>query len=422
MKILHTADWHLGHYLKGQENDRSEEHEYFLGWLLEVIENYSIELLVIAGDIFDTANPPHWAEEQYYRFLAEVTRTQCKNVVIIAGNHDSPNKLNAPKELFKYMNIHVVGKVHYQRSGEVALQHEIIPIYEQKNQPPSLVVCAVPFLKDADIRKSVANESLSQTEGRVKEGILNHYHQISELITTYKNSQIPILATGHLFAAGMTSSESEKDIHIGNQGNIDANKLPQTFDYVALGHIHRPQKVANKNHIRYSGSPIPLSFSENTDRKIVLILNLNEKGLTDVQEISVPLTRPLLRLKGSLQDIESQLLKINFNQFKFAAWAEVKAVLKEYEPNLREKIHEIGNKFKIRDANMVNILSIGVEYAHRNIDTDEQALMYQSIHEIKPIEVFEKKCKSENIDIYSEKYKDILEAFKGLLEEVEKTP
>lgn len=414
MKILHTADWHLGHYLKGQENDRYQEHEHFLGWLLEVIENNSIELLVIAGDIFDAANPPHRAEEQYYRFLAEVTRTHCKNVVIIAGNHDSPNKLNAPQELFKYLNIHVVGKVKYAESGEMELQHEVIPIYEQRNQPPLLVVCAIPFLKDADIRKSVANENLAETESRIREGILNHYHQVSQLVTNYKNSQIPILATGHLFAAGITPSESEKEIHIGNQGYVDANKLPELFDYIALGHIHRPQKVANKNHIRYSGSPIPLSFSENADRKIVLILQLSEKGLTDLQEVAVPLTRPLLRLNGSLQEIENQLLKVNLSSFKFTAWAEVKVKLQEYEPNLREKVYEIGNKYGI------NILKIEPEYANKNTDTEEQMLVYQSIHELKPMDVFEKKCKSENIDIHSEKYKDVLEAFQMILEEVEK--
>lgn len=414
MKILHTADWHLGHYLRGQENHRYEEHEYFLNWLLEMIENYGIELLVIAGDIFDAANPPHGAEEQYYRFLADVTRTQCKNVVIIAGNHDSPNKLNAPRELFKYLNIHLVGKVSYSESGEILLQNEIIPIYEQKKQPPLIVVCAVPFLKDADIRKSVVGENLGETEHRIKEGILNHYQQVADLVTTYKNNQIPILATGHLFARGITSSDSEKEIHIGNQGDIDANKLPLIFDYVALGHIHRPQKVANKEHIRYSGSPIPLSFSEYADRKVVLIFNLSEKGLTDVQELSVPLTRPLLRLHGSLEEIENQLLKMNISSYKFKPWAEVKVKLKEYETNLTEKVQLLGNQFGI------DILKIGVEYTHESIATDAQKLSYQSINELKPIDVFEQKCKNENIDIHSEKYKDVLEAFHILLEEVVK--
>lgn len=174
MRVLHTADWHLGHYLKGQENHRYDEHDLFLRWLLDTIEDKQIELLVIAGDIFDVANPPHWAEEQYYRFLAEVTRTPCKNVVVIAGNHDSPNKLNAPKELFKYLNIHVIGKVNYSTTGELLPKDEIITIYEQKNQQPEIVICAVPFLKDADLRKVVIGENLAETSQRIKDGIIQH--------------------------------------------------------------------------------------------------------------------------------------------------------------------------------------------------------------------------------------------------------
>jgi exonuclease SbcD len=410
MKILHTADWHLGHYLRGQENNRYDEHEIFLHWLLDTIENQYIELLLIAGDIFDSANPPHWAEEQYYRFLANVTRTNCKNVVIIAGNHDSPNKLNAPKELFKYLNIHVVGRVTDY------LQDEIIEIYEQKGKP-LLVVCAVPFLKDADIRKAIIGEDLSATEHRIKEGILNHYHQVGQLVRDYKNDKIPILAMGHLFASGITSSESEKEIHVGNQGQIDANKLPELFDYVAFGHIHRPQKVAGKDHIRYSGSPIPLSFSEHDDKKIVLTFDLSERGLSQPQEIPVPMTRPLLRLHGNLQYVENQFTKlqqkVQTSTYKFSAWAEVKVILKEYEPNLSEKIYDFGKKYGI------DILKIGIEYETQKAETITQTPVLQSLNELTPLDVFRQKCESEKINLTDEKYKDVLEAFQLLVEELE---
>ncbi len=410
MKILHTADWHLGHYLRGQENNRYDEHDVFLHWLLDTIENQHIELLVIAGDIFDSANPPHWAEEQYYRFLANVTRTNCKNVVIIAGNHDSPNKLNAPKELFKYLNIHVVGRITDRP------QDEIIEICEQKNNP-LLVVCAVPFLKDADIRKAVIGENLTETEHRIKEGILNHYHQVSQLVVDYKKNNIPILATGHLFAAGSKDSESEKEIHVGNQGNIDANKLPQLFDYVAFGHIHRPQKVADKNHIRYSGSPIPLSFSEHDDKKIVLTFDLSEKRLSEVQEIPIPLTRPLLRVHGNLEQIENQFIKVQYQakiaDYKFSAWAEVKAILKEYEPNLSETIYKFGKQYDI------DILKIGTEYEMQDNGINIQNPVLQSLNELTPMEVFRQKCEIDKINLGDEKYKDVLEAFQLLLEEVD---
>ena len=415
MRILHTADWHLGHYLKGQENHRYDEHDLFLRWLLDTIEDKEIDLLVVAGDIFDVASPPNRAEEQYYGFLAEVTRTYCKNVVVIGGNHDSPNKLNAPKELFKYLNIHVVGKVNYNLNGEAIFEDEIIKIYEQGSKQPALIVCAVPFLKDIDLRKYTIGESLTETQQKIKEGIIHHYEQVAQLATPYKEAQIPILATGHLYAAGSsTELASEKEIHIGNQGQVDANKFPQIFDYVALGHIHRSQKIANQNHIRYSGSPIPLSFSEYNDKKMVLALDINKNGLKEVQEINLPqeILRPLLRIKGNLAEIEQKLQTASTQMHKFTPWVEVTVKLKEYESGLDEKVRQLGKQYQAA------ILKVGTEYEQGINNNGLGIAQNQSLDEINEIDVFKQKCKNENIEIENEKYKEVLEAFYLLLEEV----
>ncbi len=404
MKILHTADWHLGHYLKGQENTRFEEHSLFLSWLLDTIENEQIDLLLIAGDIFDSANPPHWAEEQYYRFLANVCRTVCKNVLIIGGNHDSPTNLNAPKEILKFLNVHIIGKASDN------LQDEIVLI-ENKDKI-ALVICAVPFLRDSDIRKAISAENITETERRIKEGIIQHYQQVANLAADYKKAHIPILATGHLYAAKSQTSDSEKEIHIGNQGQIEVERLPKIFDYVALGHIHRPQKVGGHQHIRYSGSPIPLSFSEYNDRKQVIILEIGNNGLSDLQEVEVPLSRPLLSFKGSLAEVEKKILS-HEQKSSLTPWAEVKVVLQEHVSNLSEKIQTLGKEKSI------NILKVNIDYDKTHLPNNEPTIL-QSLSELTPLEVFKQKCEQENRNLANEDYKGVLEAFQLLLEEVER--
>jgi exonuclease SbcD len=403
MKILHTADWHLGHYLKGQENTRLEEHNLFLSWLLDTIENEQIDLLLIAGDIFDSANPPHWAEEQYYRFLADVRQTACKNVLVIGGNHDSPTNLNAPKEILKFLNVHIVGKASDN------LQDEIVSIKHQNHT--ELVICAVPFLRDSDIRKAISAENITETQRRIKQGIIQHYHQVASLVTDYKKAGIPILATGHLYAAKSQTSDSEKEIHIGNQGQIEVERFPTIFDYIALGHIHRPQKVGGHQHIRYSGSPIPLSFSEYNDRKQVIILEIEAHGLTSVQEIEIPLSRPLLSFKGSFAEVKKKILSYE-QKNPLNAWAEVKVVLQEYASDLGEKIQALGKE------KGMDILKVSIEYDRTHLPSSEPSVQ-QSLSELTPLEVFRQKCEQENINLENEDYKEVLEAFQLLLEEVE---
>ncbi len=296
MRILHTADWHLGHRL--HDNERAIEHDFFLEWLLHTIENQRIDLLIVAGDIFDTANPTHQALEQYYTFIMKLLQTCCRNVVIIGGNHDSPGTLNAPKDILKHLNIHVVGK-----AGELP-DDQLIRIYDNEAQLQSLV-CAVPFLRDRDIRHATAGESYEEIEQRLKEGIIRHYHTLAGHVSSYKSHLVPVIATGHLFCYGRPAIRrkegSEKPIHIGTLGNIGASEFPPEFDYIALGHLHRPQVVGSREHIRYSGSPVPLNFSEFTDQKQVLVVEFEGQHLTGIESVAIPHWRKLVRFRGSLE-------------------------------------------------------------------------------------------------------------------------
>jgi len=273
MKILHTSDWHIGQKFMGKS--RQEEHESFLSWLFDTIKKENIDLLIVAGDIFDTGTPPNYALELYYNFLKKLFVIKNLTVIITAGNHDSISTLKASKELLEVLNVYVV------TSGEVD-ENEIIPIY--KDDILEGVVCTVPFLRDSVVRNSVSGQTTNDKEKSLNVGIKQHYIDVYEeakKLTQEKN--LPIIATGHLTTVGGRSSESERDIYIGGTLDIGGDFLGQYFDYVALGHLHINQ-IVGSNHVRYSGSPIPLSFSESTQKKKVNIITFENK-IAKVEEI-----------------------------------------------------------------------------------------------------------------------------------------
>ena len=195
MKILHTSDWHIGSTLYGRK--RYDETEQFLHWLVETIKNHSIETLLVAGDIFDTSTPSNTAQELYYRFLNEVSRTTCRHVIVTGGNHDSPSFLDAPKALLKAFNIYVVGSVAEREEAEVLVLNDA-------DNNPEVIVCAVPFLRDRDIRQSSEGESYRDKENRLVEGIISHYQKVYEEAWKERNElgkSLPIIGMGHLFIA-----------------------------------------------------------------------------------------------------------------------------------------------------------------------------------------------------------------------------
>lgn len=221
MKILHTSDWHLGRTLYGKK--RYEEFESFLAWLAEMIQQYQIDVLLIAGDIFDISAPSNRAQALYYRFLCKVAASVCRHVVIIAGNHDAPSFLSAPKELLKALDIHVVGSICENSSDEVI-------VLTNQDGSPELIVCAVPYLRDRDIRLAEAGESIGDKERKLIEGIRNHYAEVAALAEQKRvnlGAQIPIVAMGHLFTAGGQTSDGLRELYIGSLGHITAEIFPR---------------------------------------------------------------------------------------------------------------------------------------------------------------------------------------------------
>ena len=318
MRVLHTADWHLGqHFLTGQE--RSTEQQAFLDWLLLTVQAQAIDTLVIAGDIFDTQSPSYTAQEQYYTFLVRMQATGCRDIVVVGGNHDSPTMLNASRQLLRQLRIHVVG-------GVPAAPAEQVLHLAGPDGRPGLVVCAVPFLRDRDIRLAVAGESPDDRQIRIRQSIAGHYAALAELdvVRRLREQDVPVLATGHLYAAGGEAREgAERDVHIGGLGLVGAEHFPAAFDYVALGHLHRPQVVGGRQHIRYSGSPVPLSFTEADDKQQVLLLEFKGAGAPTITSLPVPVARRLQRFHGSLDEVEADILAFTNEAFQLVAWADV---------------------------------------------------------------------------------------------------
>ena len=316
MRVLHTADWHLGQRFQ-QGHERLAEHRCFLDWLLQTIETEAVDVLVVAGDVFDTGNPPAAARELYYSFLAQLKNSAtCHDVVIVGGNHDSAATLNASASLLKALRVHVVG-------GVPANYREQCLLLPHGAAEPRLVVAAVPFLRDAEVRQLVAGETTAERDERLRHGIAAHYHALADHLGDYRDQGVPVMATGHLFAAGGTAGDAERDIHIGTLGQIAADAFPDCFDYVALGHLHRPQVVGGRAHIRYCGAPIPLSFSETGHPQQVLLATFAGAACPTVRALDVPCTRQLRRFRGTLEKVVQDLLDHDNSGYDHPTWAEV---------------------------------------------------------------------------------------------------
>ncbi len=378
MKILHTADWHLGQ--KFLFYDREPEHQQALDWLLGIIETQKIDLLVVAGDIFDIGNPPNYARKLYYRFLTKLQSTGCRFAVITGGNHDSPAMLEAPKELLEMLDILVIGAATNDP------QDEIIELKDRKGNVEA-IVAAVPFLRDRDLRNSLAGESSADRINRIKEGIYKHYKQVAELLENYKKLNVPIIATGHLYAKGAMSSDKQDNIYIGNMENIEAEQFPEIFDYVALGHLHRAQAVGGMEHIRYSGSVIPLSFSEIQDKKSVTLIHFEGKKIENIELLPVPVFRQLVTIKGDFEGVQRKLEKLaaKVASNEHPAWVEVIIESEKLIPNLDKLLNEY-----VKDMNL-ELLKIRTNRQLFSLDNQTDLI---DLDEMKPLDVFRKKCES----------------------------
>lgn len=398
MKILHTADWHLGHRL--HEQSQIEEQKLFLNWIENYIQTEQIDVLLISGDVFDTGSPSSQSQKMYYDFLIKLQNTNCKNIIITGGNHDSPDMINAPKGLLNALNIKVIGKATENIADEV---------FEVDVKGEKIIIGAVPYLRDQDIRRAVAGESFDELVDKYKSALTHHYTEIAEYCESINKNKVLVIAMGHLFATGGSVSDSEQNIYVGTLGHIGAEDFPTSFDYIALGHLHRPQIIGNNDKIRYSGSPYILSFSEIGYDKKVIVIETNNQAITNVKDIKIPRFREIYRLKGTVNDCLNQFDSVISNSYQLIPWVEI--VLDEKETLNTDELKQNA------ELHQFEILKITLSNDNRKrIGIDELLKNTKSIKELQPDEVFKLKCKEEHINL--EENPQLWDAFNEILQTV----
>ncbi len=388
MKILHTSDWHIGKKLYNKSID--ETLEYFFSWLEKIIAEEEIDILLVAGDIFNTPYPSQTSLKLYYQTLFKLSKTNLRQIIIIGGNHDSVSNLNAPKEILYALDITVIG-------GVPEKTEDLIIEIKNEKQETELVVAAVPFLRERDIRISETGQTFKERLEKINKGIENFYNKVSENLYKFKEKNIPIIGMGHLFVSDVSDvDEEEKERVVGGLQQIKSSQIPEIFDYFALGHIHKALRVGRKDNFRYSGSPIQLSFSEINNKNQIIIADFKGKDIK-IQQIFVPKFRNLLHLKGTFAQI-SQNIENYTSDKKLQTWTDIEIVEQKEIPNLDKMIQELKERTK-------NIEIIRSRYTFTDIQDEIEKKFEQktNLKDLKPVEIFDK-----ILENYTEKDKSIL--------------
>ncbi|MEO6220055.1 MAG: exonuclease subunit SbcD [Ginsengibacter sp.] len=402
MRILHTADWHLG--IKLHKKDLAEDHKIFFEWLIKIIEEREIEVLLISGDIFDHANPTSEARQLYYSFLRQLIHVKCK-VIITAGNHDSPAVLNGPRAILAMLNIDVAASV------PSSIEENIIELKNKKGET-ECVVCAVPYLRDSDIRTAMESETYRKRVEMKFSGMKSYFDSVVNYAFQKHGENIPVILMGHLFTSGVATSDSERDIQRGGLEMFSANDFPKNCKYIALGHIHKPQRVGNSETIRYSGSPIPLSFSEKNDKKVVLELEVSGNCIQQVLVHEIPPMRTLRRFSGSFKEVQASLNAFK-NRNKLKCLAELEIIEKDHDTSLTVNLHKFITEFQ---SDEVDILSYKFKLTNNAPNLYLLDAVNKNIEDLTPKEILLKKLETEEID--EDKKELIIEAFNELLSEI----
>lgn len=429
MKILHTADWHLGQTF--YEYDRRTEHLHFLEWLKRQIKHRDVDLLLLAGDVFDGPNPSAESQRMYYHFLRQVTTDNPSlQIIIIAGNHDSAARLEAPNPLFDGMNITVRGVVKRDPEGEIDLAHLIVPIYKKESLPViskakasgkteeellpitmnrghiAAFCLAVPYLRQGDYPPS---ENYSK-------GIQALY---KELFDEIKEEGKPVIAMGHLQATGAELSENDRSERavIGGLEGVAPEAFDRGIVYTALGHLHRLQRVSERENVRYAGAPIPMTFAEKRNRNGIVLVEIDEgkadmnEGRVNITRIEVPLYAPLQSIPPMPEPLEGVMHAIfglpDGAVTERSPYLEVKIKMTEPDTSYKYKIESALQGKAVRLARVVAVMPVLKS-------TGISAASYEELQSLHPLDVA--------LDYYKRRYdeQEMPEGMKRLLEEVVK--
>jgi DNA repair protein SbcD/Mre11 len=415
MRLLHTSDWHLGHMLHGMSRER--EHREFLRWLVETLRAEAVDALVITGDIFDSATPPATAEAAWFDFLAEARRTRPEMAIVaIAGNHDSPSRLCAPAAILRRLDVHVIGQLPRKPKsdgGGIDFDRLLIPVGGGR-----ALIAAVPFLRPIDLGGHGVSEELAAPSDHDEQGPSAVYREVAAAARQRLGPEQAFIITGHLYAAGAEPSLlSERRIAIGGQEALAPGIFPADASYVALGHLHRAQRVLAE-HVRYAGAPIPLAMVEAGYRHQVVVVDFEGPRVAQLRTLEIPRAVAILRVPRlgalPLPEVLAELAQLPaLGECSEAdpsrPFLEVVVALARPEPRLRTTIDTA------LEGKLPRLIRLGVEATGDGASLGDHT-RGQQLAEIAPGEVFER-C-------WHRRYGDapspaIRGAFQRLLEEVQ---
>ncbi|MBW8190318.1 exonuclease subunit SbcD [Neiella marina] len=403
MKILHTSDWHLGQSFMGKS--REPEHRAFLEWLLQLIEYESVNAVIVAGDIFDTTTPPSYARSLYNEFIVQMHQAGCQ-LVILGGNHDSVSMLHESASLAQCLGTHVVG-------GVLQSPAEQVITLKNANTQVGAIVCAIPFIRARDVVESQAGQTGQEKQQALIKAMADHFDAVyREALDTRTQLQrnVPIIATGHLTTLASSKSESVRDIYVGTLESFPADHLPKA-DYIALGHIHKPMSVAGQAHVRYSGSPIHLSFDEVNHDKQVQLVSFNGELESTVESVTVPRFRQMRTVNGSLAEVTRELesLPASISETALDIWLEISIHTDDYLSGLHQQLENL------IEGKPMEILRLRRKRSAKDavLNTERK----KSLKEFLPKDVFLQRLAEEPLE--PEQKAKLLETFTKLVTEVE---
>jgi exonuclease SbcD len=392
MKILITADWHIGKKLHNE--DLSDDLKLFFEWLIDLIKEQGIHYLLVAGDIFDTNNPSNESTKVYYSFLKKLSAINCK-AIIIAGNHDSPSFIDVPKDLLHAFEIAVVGTF----PGIDSVEEIFFPLKDASGNEVA-VVAAIPFLQDRFIRQVGEGEGAKEIAEKIKQGMKKLFAQIGGALAE-KYPSIPKIGMAHLHAQGTEISEAERDIQIGNQEGITSGDLNQ-FDYLALGHIHTGQTVL-KGKIQYASSPISLGFSENKYKHKVVKLEIENNEIKE-SEIYIPKKRSLYQIAGTMIEVETQIKSLQ-HKYTLQTLLDIKIEEESFNPTISDRLETLNKE--LMEEGIKKIINTRILFKDKLSERFSATYNPNEINALNPSEVL--KTLIANKDV--EEQKKLLEIF-----------
>ncbi|WP_153131139.1 exonuclease subunit SbcD [Dechloromonas hortensis] len=406
MRILHTSDWHLGQHFMGKS--RQAEHQALIDWLLTQVEAQAVDAVLIAGDIFDTGTPPSYARELYSQLVVRLHAVGVA-LLLLGGNHDSVATLGESRELLARLDATVVAAADHPPAQVVVLP--------RRDGEAGCIVCAIPFIRPRDVQQSLAGQSAEDKLLSLQAAIQAHYQAVYAAASARQREleqelgrPLPLIATGHLTTVGASSSESVREIYVGALEAFPTCAFPPA-DYIALGHIHRPQRVGGLEHIRYCGSPIPLSFDEAKQQKEVLLVDLAAGSPPTVTPLAVPRFQGLVAVSGNLDTLRGAIgAAAAEGTRERPAWLEITVAEDDYLADLPARIEALTEGWPVE--------VLRIRRQRGNAAARLAAEASETLDELSPHDVFARRLQQEELSeelqqALEQRYRAIVASLQG---------